>query len=190
MIFTLAACGGKDKPQDNTDAEKKTVEEKEKDDKGDAEKSKVEIYDTGIVSVEVPEGWTAGTYYALNPDEKAEDELDEEIDKESITIYKGEPYGDAPNVTMILFDDESGYEEPTAEDLFMEDITDRDDLKLGDNTFGVFEEKSGNTAAVFTRNEKGDNFLGLLLLKGFNDDEISLDDPDVQQIIGSFKRSN
>lgn len=190
MMFSLASCGSKkdDKP-DKGSGDSQIVEDKKDDKDGKENKKEARTYSSGVLSVEVPDGWNAGTWYSIHPEEKSEDETDQQIDKEDVIVYKGEDYDSSPFVEIMVFlKEDNFYNIPeSGEDFGLTDAEELPDMKIGNETYGVFKDKY--SWGLYTKKDPTeDNYMITVFSEGSDGSKIDINDKDVQQIISSVKK--
>lgn len=167
MILSMAACGGGGGGK--TSDEPETV--------------KGEIYNAGILSALVPNGWKAFGVV----DQWAEKEGAMKPDYFQIGKGAKEDYDlySKPSVAIQYYDE--GTDMMVPDKSFYEEAKDVADIELGGRTWSGFTGKSMNAPLMilWTGEAGGDQFQVVIWLD-MGDGTISVDDADVQAIIASI----
>lgn len=145
-----------------------------------ADEVKGEIYDTGVFTVMVPEGWLAV------PGSDLFDEYEGDSDPTTVGIYKGaknelDAYS-TPGVTIIWNDPDKELIDPS---LLYDNVEKLDPVTTGSYTWDAFQGESiGSPIAVLTTESPAVLQANLYLENGGK--KISLEDAEVQAILGSI----
>lgn len=134
---------------------------------GTTKKSKNEVYETELLSVEVPKGWKA-----LPQTDKAD----------SAYIYKGDNAYDSPSVSITYRDPDTEMLSPKG---MYSDAEDMDPVKIGDYTWEGFTATSAGSPITIL-SVKEPHQLQVDIFNEVGDQKISLEDDDVQLIIRSI----
>ena len=143
---------------------------------------KGETYSTDSISAFCPEGWLAVTKYDAMLDQRTED---------GITIYKGIDSEDdalfCPYVQITYYpDDKASANMENIRSAFTE-TEDASDLKFNNYTLTGYLSTGGSTKSAILWSEDVGVQITVEMEPGSDAENISLDDADVQAILGSFK---
>lgn len=140
-------------------------------------KVKGETFDTGVISVLVPDGWM-----------KKDVVFDEEVDKTQIQLFKGAKSDDDIWVTPYVSVKHYYPEENASVDntlYFYEDVETLDDVTIGDITWNASKGSFGGTEQIILSTGTPTEYI-IFISTDVAGNTLSLDDADVQAIISSI----
>ncbi len=181
MVFGLAACGGSSNNAASGSAggsETSTAESAGNETQEAAPAG--EVKDTGKISVEIPDGWTAVDY----PD--VFEEYENNIDPYQLYVIKGGDDVLSYPYIWITYIPNTTYWEIDASDLY-EDYKEIDSMEFGGETWSGYSYTSLGYPGVYLHKDAGDGYVTATVMLENGDNKITIEDEDVKAIISSFK---
>jgi len=137
----------------------------------------MKVFESGNFRVKVPEGWKA----FLGTDSSGKQTPNK------VHIYKGITFETDiftnVGITVCFFENEKSYFSPKS---FYNNIEDREAFTLGDYTWSCYTCTSLDYPYTMLDGKKNGHIFQVMILMKNGEDEITLDDTDVQLIIGSI----